>query len=366
MNAISNASVTQLWTNVVRRLGLTGLALISTVRGVGAVSPPAGEVPREFYVCHAGSLQAAFNEVERELARQYPGIVVKDVSGGSVALAGRMAAGLQPCDVFAAADYLDIDLLLKPIGAADYTIVFARGRMVLAYLESDPLTRGIAAAGDFHPPASIPHAAPEWYRLLLEPGVRIAGSHPFLDPAGYRSHMIFELAQSLYNAPNLYSRLLEHYTILPAVGGAAAARERTLGRDFDFQFSYEHSAAAAAKNNPEYRYVALPDRIDLSNSANRGDYAKAAVAIPGLGVPGSTSMVSIPATRVAWGLTIPKKSQNQEAASAFVQLLLGASGRTAFATYGPEPITPALVSNSDYTRLPRALRPLVAAGQVIP
>ena len=89
---------------------------------------------------------------------------------------------LQPCDVYAAADYLDIDLLLKPVGLADYTIVFARGRMVLAYLATDPMTRGIAAAGDFRPPDSIPEAAPDWYRILLEPGVRISGSHPFLDP----------------------------------------------------------------------------------------------------------------------------------------------------------------------------------------
>ena len=126
----------------------------------------------------------------------------------------------QPCDVYAAADYLDIDLLLKPMGLADYTIVFAKGRMVLAYLATDPMTRGIAAAGDFNPPASIPNAAPDWYRVLLEPGVRIAGSHPFLDPAGYRSHMIFQLAQTFYNVPNLSNLLLEHYTILPAVGGA--------------------------------------------------------------------------------------------------------------------------------------------------
>ena len=149
---------------------------------------------------------------------------MNDVSGGSVALAGRLAAGLQPCDVYAAADYLDIDLLLKPIGLADYTIIFAKGRMVLAYLATDPKTRGIAAAGDFNPPASIPNAAPDWYRGLLAPGVRISGSHPFLDPAGYRSHMIFQLAQTYYNVPGLSNMLLEHYDDHAAAG---RTRKRT-------------------------------------------------------------------------------------------------------------------------------------------
>jgi ABC-type molybdate transport system substrate-binding protein len=151
-----------------------------------------------------------------------------------VALAGRMAAGMQPCDVFAAADYLDIDLLLKPGGLADSTIIFARGRMVLAYLATDPLTQGVAAAGDFRPPDSIPNAAPDWYRKLLEPGARVAGSHPFLDPSGYRSHMMFQLTQAFYKVPNLSNLLLEHYAILPAVGGADATTAPRLGKDFNF------------------------------------------------------------------------------------------------------------------------------------
>jgi ABC-type molybdate transport system substrate-binding protein len=168
--------------------------------------------------------------------------------------------------VYAAADYLDIDLLLKPLGLADYTIVFAKGRMVLAYLATDPKAHGIAAPGDFTPPASIPQAAPDWYKTLLVAGVRISSSHPFLDPGGYRSHMIFQLAEAYYHVPGLSNMLLEHVAVNAAAGGDPASAP-TLGRDFNFQFSYEHSAAATARNNPAYRYVVLPDRIDLSNAA---------------------------------------------------------------------------------------------------
>jgi molybdate/tungstate transport system substrate-binding protein len=210
----------------------------------------------------------------------------------------------------------------------------------------------------------IPNASPDWYRVLLEPGVRISGSHPFLDPAGYRSHLMFQLAQTYYHVPNLSNLLLEHYTILPAVVGPSATNGPTMGRDYNFQFIYEHSAAAAAKNDPAYRYVAVPDHIDLSTAANNSDYAQAAVTIPGIG-PAAAS-VSIPGARVAWGLTITKKSPNSENAIAFVKLLLGAAGTAAFNANGPIPITPALVSPDDYRRLPTAVQPLVAAGPVLP
>jgi ABC-type molybdate transport system substrate-binding protein len=338
---------------------LIGAALIMTAHAVAVSSPSASLLN----VCHAGSLQLAFSQVETVFTSQHPGVVVKDVSGGSVALAGRLAAGLQPCDVYAAADYQDIDLLLRPLGLADYTIVFARGRMVLAYLATDPQTVGIAAPGDFTPPTSIPNAVPDWYRVLLAPGVRISSSHPFLDPSGYRTHMIFRLAQAHYNVPNLANSLLEHLTINAATGADAASRP-ALGRDYNFQIIYEHSAATAAKSNPAYRYVALPDRIDLSSTSHNSFYAQASVTIPGIGPSGGAASVAIPGTRVAWGLTILNNNPNQENAIAFVKLLLGPVGSAAFNTHGPSAISPALVSAIDYGRLPKSVQPLVTAGSL--
>jgi len=303
-------------------------------------------------VCHAGSVGAALAEVEQSFKAQHPDVVIADVSGGSVALARKLAAGLQACDVYAAADYLDIDRMLKPGGIADYTIVFAQGRMVLAYLATDPKAQGITASN--------------WYQKLLAPGVRIGGAHPFLDPGGYRAHMILELAQKHYGVPNLHNDLLEHYEVIPAAAGPDAAAAPALGREFNFQFSYEHSAAAAARRNPAYRYVHLPDRIDLSASANAAFYAQASVTLPGLGIAGAASSVTIPASRAAWGVTIIRKGANQENALAFVGLLLGPIGTAALNANGPSPVTPAFVSTSDHKQIPQALRALVAPGSTAP
>jgi ABC-type molybdate transport system substrate-binding protein len=344
--------------------GVIGAALSITAPAL-ALKLDAARLEGSLTVCHAGSLQLAFSEVEKQFTTQHPEVAVKDVSGGSVALAGRLVAGLQACDVYAAADYQDIDLLLKPLGLADYTVVFAKGRMVLAYLATDPKAQGIAAAGEFKPPASIPNAASEWYQVLLAAGVRISSSHPFLDPGGYRTHMIFRLAQAYYKVPNLANLLLEHLTI-NAAGGADPANSPILGRDYNFQFTYEHSAAGAAKNNPSYRYVALPDHLDLSTTAQNSFYSQVSVTLPGIAPSGPMTSISIPAVRVAWGLTIPKQSPNPANAIAFVNLLLGPAGAAALNANGPVPITPPQVSARDHAHLPKSMQPLVAAGPILP
>lgn len=317
---------------------------------IATVSIRAQPSARQLHVCHAGSLQAAFAEVGRTFAALHPAVKIDDVSGGSVSLARRLASGAQACDVYASADYSNIDLMLKPAGLADHTVIFAHGRMVLAYLATDPNANGVAGAGEFKPPASIPAVASDWYQKLLAAGVRVGGAHPFLDPGGYRAHMILELAQTHYFLPGLYNTLLEHYTIATAAG--------VLGTDFSFQFTYEHSAAAAAQRNAAYRYARLPEAIDLSTIANRSAYARSSITIPGLGIPGAAPSVTIPATRTAWGLTIPLKSANTEDAIAFVNLLIGPIGTAALNAVGPAPIAPAIVRRDDSGHVPKSLKGL--------
>jgi molybdate/tungstate transport system substrate-binding protein len=248
-------------------------------------------------------------------------------------------------------------MMLKPLRLADYTIVFASGRMVLAYAANDPKASPLKVTGSFNPPASVPQVSPGWHEVLTAPGVRINGAHPFMDPGGYRAHMIFELAQSHYQVPGLYNSLLQHYQVNVADPSAPAP---VLGKDFSFQLTYEHSAAAAAKRDASYRYATLPVEIDLS-SAKENQY-RSGVTIPGLGIQGSTASVTIPASAVAWGVTIPSRSTNRENASAFVERLLGQAGRTALTTNGPPPLPRARVSRSDYRRLPEALRQLTSVN----
>ena len=335
------------------------LAACCIAVALGAQSPSKSGSSDSLHVCHAGSLLAAFTQVEDEFRKQSPGVKVVDTSGGSVDLVRRFAAGRLECDVIAPADHLVIETMLKPAKLVDYTIVFATGRMVLAYVATDPKTTAMKVTGSFNPPSSIPQVNPDWHEVLTAPGVRISGAHPFMDPGGYRAHMIFELAQSHYKVPALYNSLLQHYQVNVA-DPSSATPAPVLGKDFNFQFTYEHTAAATAKRDSAYRYAALPAEIDLSSS--KPDLYPSGVTIPGLGIQGSMASVTIPASPVAWGLTIASNSRNRDQAIAFVERLLGPPGRTALTTNGPQPLPRARVSRSDYQRLPEALQPLTSTN----
>ena len=331
--------------------GVVLLCLLSLSGFAVAQSCPPGSP--QLIIHHAGSLTAAFTPVEK-LLTQETGICVIDVAAGSVDAARRVTAGQEPCDIYASADFEVIDLLLKPARYADFNILFAKGAMVLAYTTASKNAALIAAPDiPFAPPASIPDAASDWYTRLLSAGVTVGGSHPFLDPSGYRADMIFQLTQDHYGIANLYDLLLGHYSINKA--------SDALGKTYDYQFIYEHSALAAynADATKTYRYVRLPNDIGLSDPAQNKHYRNATVTMPGLGVRHSRSTVQIPATRVIWGLTILRTAPNPANALKFLQLLFGEQGVALQAAVGPDPISPPIVSRSDYEQLPRELQVLV-------
>jgi ABC-type molybdate transport system substrate-binding protein len=308
----------------------------------------------QLIIYHAGSLTAAFSQVEKAYAQQ-SGVCVVDAAAGSVDAARQVTTGGKPADIYASADAEDIDVLLKPHGFAKYNIRFAEGAMVLAYTTASRQAATIAAPGTFSPPDFIPDAAPDWHLQLTQPGVAIAGSHPFLDPSGYRADLIFQLADLQYGVPNLYDTLVSHYSISKATDA--------LGKTYDYKVIYEHSAFAAfnADATHTYRYVKLPDTIGLSDSALNRHYRRAFITIPDLKPPFRENPVRVHAPPTTWGLTILETAQNVDNAVAFLQLLFGSQGVAIQTATGPAPITPPVVSREDFRHLPRALKPLVAA-----
>ena len=317
---------------------------------------------QQLIIYRAGSLSRAFKPLEEVFTCQ-TGIQVKDEAMGSIDAGRQITAGGQACDLYAPADYSDIDLFMKPAGYASFNIVFAQGKMVLAYSASSVAEKKLppiaeANSQPFNPPPSIPEATAKWYEILTMPGVQIGGGNPFLDPGAYRANLIFQLAQDYYKVPNLYNDMLKHL-VIPGADHSGPA----MGKRFDFQFIYEHSAQAMARANPDFRYVNLPDEINLSDPAKNAYYRKhALIVLPGLGAPGSARSVEVRGTRLAWGITVMKNAPNRENAIKFLQLLLGPAGTAMLRENGPAPISPALVSAADFGKLPKPLRPLVKSS----
>jgi molybdate/tungstate transport system substrate-binding protein len=116
--------------------------------------------------------------------------------------------------------------------------------------------------------------------------------------------------------------------------------------------------------NPDYKYVDVPDEINLSDPAKDSWYKQnAVVVLPGLGTPRSARTIPVPGARVAWGITLMKDAPNRESAVRFLELLLSSEGTAALKENGPDPLTPATVSAGDMKKLPEPLRKLVAMGQ---
>ena len=118
-----------------------------------------------------------------------------------------------------------------------------------------------------------------------------------------------------------------------------------------------------ASTNPDFRYVDLPDEINLSDPAKDSYYAKnAVVVLPGLGTARSAQTVAVRGTRVAWGITLMNDAPNRANAVKFLQLLLSPTGTAMLKENGPAPIEPALVSRC---RLSQASRITAASGEKI-
>jgi len=338
-------------TNLLFALSLAPVALAQTKNCAPSSS-------QQLIIYRAGSLTRAFKPLIEAFTCQ-TGIQVRDSAMGSVDAGRQITAGGEKCDLYAPADYLDIDLFMKPAGYADFNIVFGHGRMVLAYSASGlaakkvpPIAQG--GSTPFRPPHSIPKAAPNWYQILTMSNVAIGGGNWFLDPGAYRAPMIFQLAEEYYKAPNLYNNLLGHLVILRQNSGAV------LGKQFDFQFTYEHNARTTAASDPDYHYVDLPDDLNLSDPAKDSYYQQhAVVVLPGLGTPRSAKTIAVPGSRVAWGITLLKDAPNKQNAIKFLQLLLGPAGTAVLKENGPDPLSPALVSAADLRKVPESLRPLV-------
>ncbi len=319
------------------------LASAATAQTTKCVPPSS----QQLIIYRAGSLTRALKPLEEAFTCQ-TGIQLKVVAMGSVDAGRQITAGDQACDLYAPADYLDVDLFMKPAGYADFNIVFAHGSMVLAYSVSGLAAKKLPPIAE----TGSQKAVAKWYEILTMPGVQIGGGNPFLDPNAYRAPMIFQLAEAYYKVPNLYNNMLEHQV--------SSGQGATLGKQFDFQFTYEHNARATAIANPDYRYVNLPDEINLSDPSKDAYYRQhAVVVLPGLGTARSARTIAVPGARLAWGITLMKDAPNKGNAIKFLQMLLSPGGTASLNENGPAALSPALVSSADFHKLPESLRPLV-------
>jgi molybdate/tungstate transport system substrate-binding protein len=288
----------------------------------------------------AGSLSVPFGQLEALYEEDHPKVDVLLESGGSAAMISKIItekdAGENPPDIMASADYMLIPGRMYEGGYADWTIIFARNTMVLCYADDAPFADEIV------------NGSRSWYDVLRNENVKWGHSDPDADPCGYRSLMVFQLAQKYYfddaqafgntpdeNAKDLYDA---------CIPGTEEKRGRTNqgnevvrtksvelvalleAGELDYAFEYRSVAVQHGLN-----YIELDDAINLAGVGEMGSsgmtyadfYGEASVQLK----TDSGEYKPTAGAAVVYGITIPTGSPNAMAAVEFIKLLISEEGK---------------------------------------
>lgn len=285
-------------------------------------------------ILHAGSLAVPLDQAAAAFEELNPGVTIVTESAGSRTTARKVTELGKLADVVAVSDYTVIEDLMFP-DYADWYIWFARNEMVVAYTERSKFGDEIDGGN--------------WYQILLRDDVQYGHSNPDFDPAGYRTLMLWQLAEIYYDEPGLYDDLdagrpLEN--IRPKETDLIALQQ---AGELDYAFQYR---SVAQQHGLEF--VELPPEINLSRPEFADFYGTAQVEVSGA-EPGET--VTYRGRPIIYGVTIPQDAPHPDLAIAFLKFLLGPRGQAIMAENGQPPIVPAIAS--DPMKLPQELKQFV-------
>jgi molybdate/tungstate transport system substrate-binding protein len=288
--------------NLVAPLGLMALMTLAAHPG-WAQEPATGPL----VVFNAGSLAKPFSDLLRAFKARNPGVLPAQENSGSLEAARKLTDLDKIPDVIGVADYSVIPKLLIPAHAGWYA-TFARNAMVLIHTDQS------TAAGEI--------SGQNWWQVLLRPGIRGGRSDPALDPNGYRTLMVFQLAEKFYQQPGLADRLLHAFP--PKYVRPKEADLTALVQAGELDYSWSYASIAKTARLP---YVDLPDEVDLSNPAMAERYAGAKVRLPGKSRAGTDS-VAFQGEPIVYALTIPKGAAHPGTAQAFVRFVFSPEGQS--------------------------------------
>lgn len=287
-------------------------------------------------VFHAGSLSVPFREISELFEKENPGIKVLAESAGSRHCARKMTELGRQCDVMGSADHKVVSNLLMP-EYADFNIHFALNEMVVAFSGSSVMGEKINAEN--------------WYEILLDDEVSVGRSDPDSDPCGYRSLMVFQLAEKFYGVEGLYERLKGKDKFVRAKETDLLALLE--GGEIDYAMIY---LSVAVQHG--LKYVCLPDDVNLKNSQMAGVYRGAEVKVSGK-KPGE--YITRTGEAMVYSVTIPKDAANRKGAVLWLELLLSDRGRAIMERNGQPVITPAVVDG--FENLPESLKKYCRANE---
>ncbi len=309
-------------------LVLTGIGVARAQRTTDIVS-----------ILYAGSLGAV---MERGLAPAFERASryrVQAEGHGSVAAARMIRDRLRAPDVFISADpAVNAAVLMGPHNGAiaEWYLTFASAELVLGY---NPRSR-FKAQLDEARAGKVP-----WNDVLAKPGVKFGRTDPNLDPKGYRTLFLFELAERHYRKPGL-GALLGGPTNPAQIFPEPELLIRLESGQLDAAVFYRHEVTAHG-----LPFVELPDEVNQGNPRFASLYRERIYT--------TDRGVTVTAAPIVFTATIPNVARNRAGGLAFVRFLLSEHARGLLKQYGFRS-APVRVGG-DVSQVPTELRALVDA-----
>jgi molybdate/tungstate transport system substrate-binding protein len=308
----------------------------------GAATPGIADDRQKVVIFHAGSLKVPLAEMEKRFEKEYPSLDIVREFGGSTKMARMISEKGKPAGIMASADFAVIDKNLIPAKAA-WNIRFATNQLVLCYTAKSRYAGSVGADN--------------WYEILQKNDVAWGHSDPNLDPCGYRSLMVLQLAEKYYNQPGLYDRLIASRPEENVRARAVELVDMLKTGQLDYAWEY---LSVAVQN--DLKYVQLDDHINLGNYKFDDFYSQATVKVTG---QKSGSWIVRKGNSCTYGVTLIKDCANPAGALLFLQYLLAAdNGLEILKSMGQPPFVPCRVpSQQEFEMLPSELKKVVEVRQ---
>jgi molybdate/tungstate transport system substrate-binding protein len=304
----------------------------------------------------AGSLTLPFEDIESQFEADNPNVDVQLEPAGSVACVQKITETGEECDVLASADYTLIPSMMMTSDSnyTDWYIIFAVNRMTIAYTDDSNYADEINSTN--------------WYEIFRRSDVKWGFSDPNLDPCGYRSPMVIQLAEFEYGDDMIFEDLIEDnsditvsevdgiYTIDANMTDLNPNTDRLMIREksvdlvtfvqeggLDYAFEYSSVAEQHGLN-----YLELPETIDLSSENYKNLYKTVKIQKT------TTTSTGKP---IVYGLTIPNNAPNPTLAAEFIKYIINESGQATLSNSGQPPVVPA--TTNDIDKIPESLKTYV-------
>ncbi len=284
------------------RLTLSGIA--AATLAAFAIAACGDRSPRDtLVVFNAGSLARPLRAALDTFAQRY-NVRVEQESAGSLESARKMTELGKTPDLIALADADVFPSYLMPAQVDGY-VEFARNRMVLAFTDRSN------GQGSIDPT--------NWYQIITRTGIEVGRSDPDLDPNGYRTLMVWQLAERVYGVPGLAARLATSApprNVRPKEADLIGLLE---AGELDYIWSYESIARAM-----KFHYITFSDSLDLSNPALASFYANANVTVRGATRGTRVTFVGKP---IVYAFAVPIAAPHRAVAERFAAFLISTEGR---------------------------------------